>query len=280
MKKIKSKLLVALAFMLALTGGTIATSGLAWFTASNTVQVTGLQMTAAAEQGIVISNEAKADWKTEATVSHTGAGKAFVPTSTSTTTSWYHAYADDANDGQSGVEYTPITPVDNVTTPALGVADDGVFGFNENGAWKPVYLLNKLYIKSSSASAIAGQDIYVQNFSFTTPSQELSKALRVAVVKAGQSTPIIVASSATSTLSYQVNATNDVTALLPAATSGVNTIEVDSNVNVPAFSTDTPLEYYVYCYYEGEDAACKSANIVADLESVNISFKFGNKIHD
>ena len=278
MTKFKKKMLALLASMLGLVGATAATSGLAWFTAASTVQVSGMTMQAAAEQGIVISNEGKTEWKTSATVSHTGADKAFVPTSTATTTAWYHAYADDANNGQSGVEYNSITPVEY--EGELGIDGDGVYGFNENGTWKPVYLLNKLYIKSSSAAAISAQDIYVQNFTFSTPSQALSNALRVAVVKAGENTPIIVASSATSTTSYSVHGDTATTAILPANTTNVTTLEVDSNVSIPAFSTDTPLEYYVYCYYEGEDVACKSANIVANLENVNISFKFGNKNHD
>ena len=87
--------------------------------------------------------------------------------------------------------------------------------------------------------------------------------------------------SATSTASYNVNGSDTATtAYLPDATINVKTLEVDSGVNIPEFATASPLEYYVYCYYEGEDAACKSANIVANLESVNISFKFGNKNHD
>ena len=291
MKKMKKLVIAALVGMLGLVGATTVTSGLAWFTASSTVQVSGMTMKAQAEQGIVISNEdapvdGKKVWKTSATASHTGAALAFVPTSTHDASTWVHAYADDMNNGQSGVVYSAITPVDNITTPsAMGTADDGAYGFNENGTWKRVYLLNSFYIQSSSTSAIANQSIYLKDLTATASSQELSKALRV-VVKHGANS-LVFAPITTATTTYQVctnAATNPVTktsttAVLASATAGVDTNVIASGLSIPAYAADgaSALQFDVYAYYEGEDAACKSANIEATFDTISISFTLGNK---
>ena len=279
MTKFKKRMLALLAGMLGLVGATTVTSGLAWFTASSTVQVSGMTMQAAAEQGIVISNEGKNVWKTSATASHTGVDLTFVPTSTNNTSAWYHAYADDMNNGQSGVEYSTITPVDNIADPAMGTASDGAYGFNENGTWKRVYLLNSFYIQSSSTSAISAQDIYLKNLTAATPAQQLSRALRV-LVKQGSNVSIF-APVANATLNYDVHGDTDTTAIAGSATTDVTTNVLVANTSIPAYTSDgaNALQFDVYCYFEGEDAACKSANIEATFETINISFVLGNKQH-
>jgi hypothetical protein len=53
-------------------------------------------------------------------------------------------------------------------------------------------------------------------------------------------------------------------------------------VTIPAYNASGTgaLEFNVYLWFEGEDAANKSANITSTLDSLAISFKFGNKNHD
>ena len=300
MTKFKKRILALLAGMLGLTGATVATSGVAWFTASSTVQVSGMTMQAAAEQGIVISNEGKSVWKTSATASHTGAGLSYVPTSTHDASTWAHAYADDMNNGQSDVVYEIITPADNIASPAMGTASDGAFGFNENGTWKRVYLVNSFYIQSSSTSAITGQDIYIKDLKAATPAQDLSKALRVLVKKHGDdSSAKVFAPVITETISYTVctavtpddpategneyavTSTAATTAVLGSATLNNTNNILLSNVEIPAYTSNgaNATQFDVYCFFEGEDVNCKSANIEATFETINISFVLGNKQH-
>ena len=284
MKK-RSKLLAAAIAIIGFSTAASVTGTVAWFTASNLVSVSGMSIQAEAEQGIVISNEAKSDWKTSAIASHSGADKTFVPTSTANATNWYHAYSDDVNNGQSGVVRTEITVEDNITTPsAMGTADDGVFGFNDNGTWKRVYLLNSFFIQASGTTAVNGQDIYLQaleaKVSDAAPAQELSKALRV-LVKNG-STVTIFSPVTGATATYSVNGTTSVTPILASATVAPATDKiVASNVDLPAYTAvgTGAVQLDVYIFFEGEDANCKSANIVASLERIAISFKFGNKAH-
>ena len=285
MKKMKKIMAAALAMMTFSTAAAV-TGTVAWFTANNLVNVGGMTVKAEAEQGIVVSNEGKSEWKTSATASHTGAGIGFVPTSTKTASAWYHGFAANAANGQEYESIEAITPVDNTTVSetAYGTAGDGAYGFFDTSAWKHVYLLNSFYIQSSSINAINGQDIFVRDFSATTASQELSKALRVAVVKHGTSNAQIIAPVAGATLSYQVGPTDAkvATTAIAAANTNVNTIELEESVNIPAYNASGTgaLQYDVFVYFEGEDVACKSNNIVAELEELTVSFKFGNKVHD
>lgn len=281
----KSKVIIPALGMLLLSTAASITGTVAWFTANNLVNVGGMTVKAEAEQGIVVSNEDKTTWKTSADAKHTGEDLAFVPTSTSTTTSWYHGFAANAANGQEYESIEAISPVDNLTTPATyGAANDGAYGFLDTSAWKHVYLLNSFYIQSSSINAINAQDVFVRDFSATTASQELSKALRVAVVKHGQSTPVIVAPVAGADLSYAVGPTNGKTnfTAVAAANTNVNTLELESNVTIPAYTSNgaNALQYDVFVYFEGEDEACKSNNIEAQLEALTVSFKFGNKAAD
>ena len=284
MKK-KSKIIAAAMALLSFSTAATISGTVAWFTAANVVSVSGMSIQAEAEQGIVISNEAKSEWKISATASHNGADKTFVPTSTANATNWYHAYSDDVNNGQSGVVRTEITAVDNITTPsAMGTADDGVYGFNDNGTWKRVYLLNSFYLQASGTAAVNGQDIYLQDLeakvSDAAPAQELSKALRL-LVKNG-STVSVFSPVAGATATYSVNGATSVTPVLASATAApAQTAIVATNVNLPAYTAagTNAVQLDVYIFFEGEDANCKSANIVASLERIAISFKFGNKAH-
>ena len=285
--KFSKKLRVMVASLAMLTLGAVSsvTGTVAWFTANNLVNASGMNIQAEAEQGIVVSNEAKNLWKTSATASHTGADTQFVPTSTCTTTTWYHGFASNAANGQEYESIAAISPVDNITTPsAYGTAGDGVYGFLDTSAWKNVYLLNSFYIQSSSINAINGQSIFVRDFEAkvgeNAPAQELSKSLRVAVIKHGAVSPVvIVAPVSGADAEYAVGPVGSKTNYTATTTTNVDTLIIDSNVNIPAYTSNgaNALQYDVFVYFEGEDEACKSNNIVASLEQLSVSFKFGNK---
>jgi len=298
MKKYKKITIAVASALLAITAASAVTGTLAWFTASNTVHVTGMQIQAEAEQGIVISNEARSDWKTEIAASHGGAGLSFVPTSTYNVSDWWHAYSTDANQAVTAdTLYTHITPVESTTVSetTYGVANDGAYGFLENTSWKRVYLLNKFYVKSSTPTAITNQDIYVQDVQATVsasnPSQNLSKSLRVAFIAEGETTPIIFAPVTGADAANQITLTVDANnkkatyqSFTAQTTSDGTTHELKTEYDVVAYNdaVDTDgLEVSVYVYFEGEDDNCKSAYIPAEaLEGIDVSFKLGNKNHD
>lgn len=254
--------------LMTLSTAAAITGTVAWFTASNTVNISGMQIQAEAEEGIVVSNEGKAAWGTEATASHNGAGSTYVPTSTSELTTWYHGLSNSVNDGQSGVSYTTLTVT---ATNGIGAATVG-------DATKNVYLLNSFYIQSSSPNAITGQDIYLKDLTVTgaSVSTELNKALRVGILH--DTTATIFAPITGATANYTVHDGNDVAAVTD--TTGTSAV-VGSNVSIPAYvaAGTNALEFKVFIYFEGEDAACKSANITATLDTLALTFKFGNKEH-
>jgi len=275
--KSNKKVAVAVgAATLGIIAATGVTSGFAWFTAANTVTINGLQFQAAAEEGIVVANSDKAAWTTSASAKHNGAGAEFIPTSTADLASWYHALSDSATNGQSGVAYETFS-----ITEAEGV-NTGTTTTQVTTA-KNVYLLNSFFIQSAGAYTISAQDIYVQDLVVTVTgesvSTELNKSLRVGV-KNG-STATIFAPVTGATASYTVNGANAVTAITSTA-APLTTAEVAASVNIPAYNAagSGALQFDVYMWFEGEDVANKSANITATLDSLAVSFKFGNKNHD
>lgn len=276
MKSSKKVAVAAGAATLGLIAATGVTSGFAWFTAANTVTVSGLQFQAAAEEGIVISNSDKASWTTSASAKHSGADAEFIPASTADLASWYHALSDSATNGQSGVTYEAfsIAEAEGVNTGTTST---------QVTAAKNVYLLNSFYIQSAGAYTINAQDIYVQDLVVTVTGEsvsgELNKSLRVGV-KSG-STATIFAPVAGATASYTVNGAAAVTAITSTA-APLTTAEVAASVDIPAYTAagTEALKFGVYMWFEGEDAANKSANITSTLDSIAVSFKFGNKNHD
>lgn len=274
MKSSKKVAVAVGAATLGLIAATGVTSGFAWFTAANTVTVKGLNMTAAAEEGIVISNSDKNAWTTTASAKVTGAGAEFIPTSTADFSTWYHALSDSATDGQSGLTYEAFT----ITEPTVEGVKTGTTTLQVTSA-KNIYLLNKFYIQSAGAYTITAQDIYVQDLAVTggSVSTELNKSLRVGVKH--DTTTKVFAPVDGATDEYTVNGTDDVEAI--TVTSGTSA-EVAGSVTIPAYNASGTgaLEFNVYLWFEGEDAANKSANITATLDSLAVSFKFGNKNHD
>ena len=282
--KASKKVAVAVgAATLGLIAATGVTSGFAWFTAANTVTVNGLQFQAAAEEGIVISNSDKNSWTTTASAKHNGAGAAFIPTSTADFSTWYHALSDSATNGQSGVMTYEVFSIEEAA--AEGVKKGTTT--NQVTAAKNVYLLNEFYIQSAGAYTINAQDIYVQDLIVTatatgeSASTELNRSLRVGVKHGSKAT--VFAPVANATTSYTVNGATAVTAITSTATvAPLTTAEVAESVNIPTYDANGTgaLQFNVYIWFEGEDLANKSANITANLDSLDVSFKFGNKNHD
>lgn len=276
--KLKKTKRLAIAAAIALIGfSTVASiSGtVAWFTASNVVNVSGMSIKAEAENGIVISNEAKSAWAESATASHTGGTAGFIPTSTNDGSTWYHANSAAADVHTQTGGYKSYTTGSGITENAgIGSIADPVGN---------IYLLNHFYITSSTVNAISAegktQYIYLKNVAATLPdsqlSEDLNKSLRI-LVKSDAGTQI-VAPVAGATLSYNVHGDATATTAITAVPADDTSYTLWSGATVPAYGSSSPIDIEVYCYFEGEDANCKSTNIKATMDLISVQASFGHK---
>ncbi len=266
MKNFK-KLVPALCLLL-VSAMLVGTSTYAWFSMNTQVTATGMQVKAQAEGGIVISNEAKTAWNASATASHNAVAE-LIPTSTADATAWYHAVSDDANNAKAGQDANKYTTLTIEETNGVGSATVGTEDKN-------VYLLNKFYIQSSAdAIDLTGKtpanllinEVIVSGVGTSTT---LDASLRI-MIKIG-STTVIYAPVTGATISYKVAASESSTV---CKTTDKNV--ATSVTTIPAYTAagTNALEASVYVYFEGEDANCKSANITATLDTLQVTVRFG-----
>ena len=262
------------------------------------VTATGMNVKAQAEGGIIISNEDKQTWNANATASHQTLTE-LIPTSSANMTTWYHAMSDqfdNAKANQDAGDYANCNNTNGVQTESNGVGvwtrqaavyftqaeieaatspSDPAYGKTTSDIKIPaetsnIYLLNKFYIKSS-ADAINDTKLYINNVTVTgnANSENLDKAMRVAIVIGNQT--YIFAAFDGATLSYKVAGSNDST-----TARAFNTKNVETTItSIPSNTSNSPIEASIYIYFEGEDANCKSSNITASLDSLNVSVRFG-----
>lgn len=287
MKSNRFKKILASAIALMTLSTASAVSGtVAWFVASSEVTVQGFNMQAEVENGIVIANEthtADSHWLTTVDASHNGTAgspatqQAFVATSTADCSSWYHATSASADDHTHSGAYTTLSVTKPTEISGNGI---GTTTSLTTSGTKNVYLLNSFYIQAAAQSTIDAQDIYLTNLTVSgnTSSQELDKSLRLAVVYNSTTTIFGVVDGFTAT--YGVNGAAAVTNIAKNASVN-NKVDIATNVSIPVYTPDgtNALKFDIYLYFEGEDAACKSSNIKATLDTLSISFKFGNEAH-
>ena len=253
------------------------------------VTATGMKVQAVAEDGLLIINEGDADsvanWKVSTTATFNSAAQ-LAPTSTSDVSSWYHNKSQAANSAASAQE---ASTYDTLSGTAKWVRDssNGAYYFDTDGgndkdAGEKYYaLLNKFYIKSSGAKITLGagntyEALYINGLkvtSATNSSANLNKSLRVAV-KVG-SEVFIYAPYYTADVNYTVAGTTATTAKAVPTSFVLNTKTAQESI--PAIETakgnTVPVEIYIY--FEGEDVNCKSENITAVLDTLNVEVRFG-----
>lgn len=255
MKKFR-KLLPALS-MLLISALLMGSSTFAWFSMNTTVTATGMHVKAKAEDGIVISNVDKNAWNETAQAKDSNV-KELRPTSTVDGTTWYH------NSSKAS---------DNATDYA------GEFVTVQDSEKEQYYATYKFYIRSSSENDLT-KDLYIKqvtiaiNGTGAANSAELNKAIRVLVV-VGE-TKKVFAPGSDSTLSYRVNNAESAKIAYDCTAEEGKNIKTSIN-SIPKQSTSTPVEVTVYVYYEGEDVHCKSTNIKATLDQMDISVAFEAK---
>lgn len=279
------KKLIPAAGMLAVSATMLATSTYAWFSMNTQVTATGMMVKAQAEGGIVISNSQKSAWAAEATAQVTTAS--LFPTSYTNVGSeagaWYHNKSDDADNAKSNQDattYDTLTTALSAISEGIGYVDtNGTEGY-QAGADSAYYLLNNFTIKSSG-DAVTGGKLYINDVTVSSNSSLLpiDCALRVAVVVGGTTyifAPVTAtygdpAQNYTPTYIYHVKgSSSNTSALYGASAKNVET----SITTIP--NTDAGVPVQVYCYFEGEDANCKSTNISGiSVDTITVNVKFG-----
>lgn len=299
----KTKIIVPALGVLLLSTAASVTGTVAWFSMNNFVTATGMEVKAKAENGIVISNAASGStWKETATTARTTA-LALKPTSTATGATWVHSTSNNSALQNTENDYELLSLTVDSTYGAGYVNDNSNAGYQyEAGgsgdtaydADSTYYSLHSFYVKSS-AEALT-KTIYITNVKATLPStqqsENLNKALRVLVKLNGDDSSAKVYSPVYAAASYSVATTAGKfsgegaatkATVTPIDASGANGLIADTDDQeflatqaIPA-SSGTPLQFDIYLYFEGEDPNCKSDNLTATLDNIQVEVTFGTQ---
>lgn len=224
-----------------------------------------MAVNAASEGGIEIATVSGSTIGTYGTIASAAmTSVSLLPTSTDNTTRWVHASAAITTD-KTAIADT-YAELSTSVTDDVGSAGD-----------KDYYVVKTFNIRSTSdaltASALKIDEVKVTN----SVTQDLSKALRIAVV-VGDTSPIFYAPAGgdASTQVWASNATVD-GVVTPSYGSAIT--NNDGNTQIASNYTST-IDYAngvkakIYIYFEGEDTELKSENIEQTLETLNVSVKF------
>ncbi len=290
--------------MLIISTFMLISSTYAWFTMNKEVSVVGMEISAHAEEGLLINEVPDADsttWDEEATANTTPTVIALRPASTYNLTAWWHANSKKSSDEagiddlsgtvdvDEGKKYTDLSEVtDEVMVSAAQAVGNtkaethvyykdtnhGTSGSYDEG--EGYYVMYKYYLKSSSTEDLVITENHLGVTVTATKindedAQDLDKALRVGV-KIGDNI-LIFAPVAGADASYGVTnneAGSSTTTVAPKTSkTAINT----DDITIPKV-TDDGLAVEVYIWFEGEDTNCMSDNLTAVLNSYEINIKF------
>lgn len=258
MKK-KSKVLAAAIALMTLSTAASITGTVAWFSANQIVTAQGMSVNAQAEEGIVISNATSGPYNVSANAADATV-KALKPASTWNCADWYHSVSTDPSLANTTQQYTEITS---------GIASEH-------------YVKHDFYIRSSAASVLTVASLNVQQVTASVNGsgelQELSKSLRVGVVFDADTakTAYLYAPITGYTASYSVHQSSDATTAHTKAVTPLagTTVSQCSGVTTIPNNVTVGTKASVFIWFEGEDAACKSDNIVASLQQLDVTVSF------
>lgn len=289
------KKLIPAIVLLLVSAIVMSTASYAWFSMNTVVTANNMEVKAVAEQGLLINEvatAADANWDADANTTASGAISLHA-TSTANTSTWYVAYSKDVDNSASATAGTAstnlttdgykvlgtdlTTAVQTVAATAGSVAGqtityvdtDGTAGYANGEGY---YVKYTYYLKSSAdaitlTTAGAGRTLNIKSVTATpktTNSENLDKALRVAIVVGGKA--YIYAPISGATGSYYVNASSTATTVLTGE-------QPTALTSVPASTADgTPVD--VYLYFEGEDTNLKTTNAVSTLDEISVEVVF------
>jgi len=305
----KTKVIIPALGLLVLSTAASVSGTVAWFSVNSTVSATGMVVQAKAEAGLLISADKSTNSWDDSDASKYSTAVGLVPTSTSTLGTWYHAVSTSAsNYAASSIGYSVLdTAAGNgkiqVTTQNLASATTNAVAnitYAESGKTADYqasedtgyYLMTKFYIKSSGdAISVDATNNWLAINNITlggiTASQDLDASLRVGV-KIGEAVRIIAPFAAASgrsentsaeTITYNVNTSSSTTAYkgtLAANGSYNPDLNTGWTGTIPAKTATSPdsLEVDIYLWYEGEDGNCMSDNVIATLDTLQVSVGF------
>lgn len=294
-KNSATRKLVASIALLAISATSLFGSTYAWFTMNKEVSVTNMQVQAKADQGLLINEVATAGdshWDELATTNQSS-GIQLHATSTAETSTWYVAYSmrsntaaaassgsaspDLTSDGYRTLGTSPFaTAIQTVDAVAGSNAKQDITYVDKDGdsTYDPgegYYVKYTYYLKSSSDAITPvltanGESLQIKDVAVTgnSGSADLDKSLRVAVVVNNKAYIFAPLNSTAGT--YYVGTAH--TATTPLTDNGITDL-----ASIPSVTTDgTPV--YVYLYFEGEDANCKTDHVTSTLDDLTVSFKF------
>jgi len=322
------KKLAAATSMLMISALMLSSATYAWFTMNKEVSVTGMEVKAHAEEGLLINEVATANsntWDELATANTTHTTVVMRPASTADLTTWWHAnskiYDDEAGQNNlsgtvdvdaNGNKYVDISN-SNISDYELVKSSEAVGGtkaethvyykdasFGTSGSYEDgegFYVKYTYYLKSSGDTDldVSNLQVKVKATKNTTgknasgSSDALDPCLRVGVTMNTTASGSTVAgtkifspitngeTSYTVTSNTKGNSTASVTST-PATTGNFSeyvTLNKDNNtkITIPKVTSNgTPV--YVYVWFEGEDAACKSINLTDILAAYDIDVSF------
>ena len=304
-KKSPTMKIVSAAAMLAVSAAMLSTSTYAWFTMNKEVKVQNLSVQAKAEGGLLISEVAGVDgeWDDVAnTTAEVDMAVGLFPTSTANGVTWYHATSKRANDAaaatSSGASALKASGYDELTLSAAEIqaASSGQNGKKEKFSMgsgteaADYYVKYTYYLKASNETGLDlgtganAQNVMISEVTATgmggsgsgSGSAELDKSLRVGIAMGDKFYIFAPVDGATGTY-YVAGATEtnaiDSHASHDATTDKGTMTEVTALDSLPGRSEDgTPV--YIYMWFEGEDAACKSDNITALLDTLTVNVEF------
>lgn len=249
----KTKILLPAIGMLLLSTAASVSGTVAWFAANQTVSAQGMNVKAKAQAGLVIADKTTKTYNASATSSNSTVRELY-PTSTSDCDNWVKANSSDPNAATTaGMTYTALS-------------GDELTG-------QTYFAIHSYYIRSSAFEALTVASLDVTAVNITTGgSQELSKSVRVGVVY--EDANYIYAPISGASTDYYYKSQDDVNKVR-VQPKGASDISKNTEVTTIPGNTENGVEVTVYIWFEGEDAACKSANIITNLEQLTASVTFG-----
>lgn len=304
MKSLKAQFIGAIAMVL-VAAIAMGSSTYAWFAMNTEVHATGMNVKAAAENGLIISDIDGNNWSATANAKVAN-GTALLPTShgivANTDDGWYHNSSTDADNAVAYAAATHTTLNLTYSNTTNSVAHGSGFvdtnGNNSADTGEGVYVLKNRFLIKTSAEEMDQTNLVIKNITVTSSEGSglipLDTALRVAIVAGGNTYIYAPVESVTTTdggtsvtttptYTYKVNKNTTTTKAYKASADTAQgsdaflagkDLKCTGITKIPAFSA-TPIPVDVYIYYEGEDLACKSSNIngvTVDQLSVTIDF--------
>ena len=291
----KTKIIIPALGLLVLSTAASVSGTVAWFSVNSSVSATGMKVLAKAEAGLLISaDKSNTSWA-DTDASDYGTAVALVPTSTNNLSTWYHAVSSSVNNHAHNGAYSTLgtTSGENVivvkqanlatttnaeayVTYADSNSDDAYAAANDTA----YYLRNRFWLKSSGDQiTVTGTSNYLVISKITLSGLDetanLDASLRIGVL-IGSSVKII-APFADATASYTVAGTTATTAILGTlGTNGNYNPDVNTGFasTIPAMTTDSPLAVDIFLWFEGEDENCKSINLAAEMDELEVAVEF------